>query len=210
MKLYLSSYRIPDLDALVALIGKKPKQTKVALITNAQDYYAERTRAIKVQDVATYFSDVGFQVQTVDLRDLHNGDEVRQSFKGCDLVWAIGGNTFILRYEMQRSGFEAIAHDLFSGVVVYGGDSAGALVAGNDLHGVELADDPRYAEKVVWEGLGLTDHFVLPHVGNAQYGEVMEKVIQMHATDKTMVQLTDQQAYVVDDTKTKVVTAPLA
>jgi hypothetical protein len=37
MKLYLSSYRIPDLQALCDFVGLKPNEVNIALIFNAHD-----------------------------------------------------------------------------------------------------------------------------------------------------------------------------
>ncbi len=51
---------------------------------------------------------------------------------------------------------------------IYGGWSAGAVVAGPDLDGIELMDDPGviaegYETAVVREGLGLIDFTIVPH-----------------------------------------------
>ena len=52
--------------------------------------------------------------------------------------------------------------------IVYGGFSAGAVVAGPSLAGYELMDDPEevpagYERAVVWDGLGLVDFAIVPH-----------------------------------------------
>jgi dipeptidase E len=52
--------------------------------------------------------------------------------------------------------------------LIYGGDGAGAVVAGPTLRGVELVDDPfdvplGYDEYLVWAGLGLTRFTIVPH-----------------------------------------------
>lgn len=66
-----------------------------------------------------------------------------------------GGNTFSLRYEMKRSGFEGAIRQLLDDGIVYGGDSARALVAGLSIAGIESVDRPEFAEEIINEGLGL-------------------------------------------------------
>jgi len=52
--------------------------------------------------------------------------------------------------------------------IVYGGFSAGAVVATPSLEGIHLMDDPDeapagYDRETIWDGLGLIDHAVVPH-----------------------------------------------
>ncbi|MBL8555211.1 MAG: Type 1 glutamine amidotransferase-like domain-containing protein, partial [Phenylobacterium sp.] len=85
------------------------------------------------------------------------------------LVWAVGGNAFLLRRAMRQSGFDALAPGLiWAERLVYGGWSAGACVAAPSLRGLELMDDPAvqadgYDPEPVWEGLGLIDAAIVPH-----------------------------------------------
>jgi len=207
MKLYLSSYRIPALNDLLELVGKPANDTKVALIPNAKDYYAERARYVKIRDVTEFFTGLGFHIAVIDLRKFADADVLQKALGQYDLIWAMGGNTFNLRYEMQRSGFEIAIRGLLKAGKVYGGESAGALVAGNNLRGIEYADDSEFAEKVLWDGLKLTDHFVLPHVGSADFKDVIQKAREIHKDDKTMVEVTDSQAFVVNGTDARVIEA---
>jgi hypothetical protein len=62
MKLYLSSFRVPDSEALAALLGKPLLGAKLALIPNAKDYYAPRARAVKTREMSDYLADIGFEV----------------------------------------------------------------------------------------------------------------------------------------------------
>jgi dipeptidase E len=200
MKLYLSSYRVPVPEALFELVGKNPAEIKMALIPNAKDYYAERAWNFKTNQAIEYMKHLGFIVEVVDLRKFDNAQEVKSALQDFDIVWANGGNTFNLLYEMKRSGFDKAIKELLAEGKVYGGESAGALVAGNTVKGSEYADEPEFAEKVTWDGLKLTDHFVLPHVDNTDFGDAIQKAKDEHANDPTMILLNDNQAMIVDDT----------
>lgn len=186
MKLYLSSYRVPTPEDLRALVGKSPADTKLAFIPNAQDYYAERARAFKVGGIAGYFNELGYKPDIVDLRDFDEPEILRQRLAAFDLVWVLGGNTFNLLYEMKRSGFSDIINELVEGGLVYAGESAGAVVAGTDVRGIELADEPGYAEEVTAEGLKLLPHFILPHIDNDEYAEAMATILEQRKMIKAL------------------------
>ncbi len=209
MKLFLASYRIQAPKELATLVGKKPTATRVALIPNAQDYYATRARGIKIQEVQAYLEGFGYKTEVVDLRDFKQGAVLQERLLGYDMLWMAGGNTFCLRYEMRRSGFETIAKDLLEAGVVYGGESAGAVVAGTSLHGIENMDEPAFAEAVIWKGLNLVPKFVLPHSDNLEYADAIPAVLEQYQNNSDMVLLKDSEALVVDGEIRRVVAAEL-
>lgn len=205
MKLYLSSYRVPNVESLVNLVGKKPGDIRAALISNAGDYYIERARKYKVGDVINYFKELGITAEPVDLREFMSSQKIKERLENYDLIWLSGGNTFMLMEAINNSGFAAAIRELLDKGAVYGGESAGALVAGNSLRGVEYADDPRFTEAEVWDGMRLIDKFVLPHVGSPMFPDSIDKAKADHASDPTMVELTDYQALVIDGDKETIV-----
>lgn len=198
VKLYLSSYRIPTPDALAQLIGKPLSDIKVALITNAKDYYIERAKKFKVEQAAQYLEQFGMQVTPIDLRRYSKAARIKKDIVGHDLVWCMGGNTYMLRYEMHRSGFDDIIHELLQQGIVYGGESAGALVAGTSIAGVESADEPSFAESVVNEGLHLVPFTILPHIDNPDFAMVPEIFRALHANTPS-IELTDNQAVIFEN-----------
>lgn len=198
MKLYLSSYRIPTPKDLEGLLGKSLQDTSVALISNAKDYYVKRARDFTVGDLVKYMEQLGLQVDVIDLREYRDADSVKQKLAGRDLVWAMGGNTYMLRYEMQRSGFDQIIKELLASGVVYGGDSAGALVAGQSIAGVDSADEPEFAEEYIADGLNLVPYVILPHIDNPEFTDVLPIFRKKHQ-DKESIELKDSQAVIFND-----------
>lgn len=199
MKLYLSSIRIPAPQEFKALVGKPFSETTLALIPNANDFLTGQAREDKVSSWADYFRSLGFTVDIVDLRNFDDTSKLKAKLQNYDVIWAMGGNTFCLRYEMQRSGFEAIIVDLLNAGIVYGGDSAGALVAGEVIGGigVELADEPESAKEVINEGLGLVPYVVMPHVDNPEFTEVLG-VFRNVPSRENHIELKDSQAVIFD------------
>jgi dipeptidase E len=86
---------------------------------------------------------IGFECNELDLRSYFGDvDGLRDCLDRVDLVWVVGGNTFVLARAMNASRFaDAIASPLDDGRIVYGGYSAGACVTGPDLVGCHLMDD---------------------------------------------------------------------
>ena len=206
MKLYLSSYQIPNLEELENLLEKPLSKINLVLVTNAKDYYIDRARKIKVASEIDYFKSLGVvRYEEIDLRDYETSDETLKAIGDADLVWVMGGNTFMLRHEMNRSGFDDAIKKATAKGAVYGGNSAGAAVAGNTIKGLQHGDAAGFAEEIHWDGLGLVDHFILPHVGNNMYEKFTAAVLEEHEGDDTVVKLTDDQVLIVNGNSEKIV-----
>jgi dipeptidase E len=166
--LYLSSYgfgRAPD--ALAALVGSG---SRAALVMNALDVYGPRLPAQVAANVSG-LSQLGIEATEVDLRTFF-GDEhrLRQSLSAYQLIWAVGGNSFVLRRALRASGLDRIASErVEEGSLVWSGFSAGSVVATPTLAGIELVDDPNVVPDgyegvdLVWEGLGFVNYSIAPH-----------------------------------------------
>lgn len=171
MRLFLASYRTGD--ALPELLRMAGPGARAAVIANATDFIppADRERYRRgVHDPVAEFRALGLDAFDLDLRRYFRRPEALLAvLQETRLVWATGGNAFLLRRAMRQSGFDAIAPGLvWAGRLAYGGWSAGACVAAPSLRGLELMDDPTvlaegYDPEPVWEGLGLVDAAIVPH-----------------------------------------------
>jgi dipeptidase E len=171
MRLYLASYRTGD--SYAELIRMAGPGARVGVISNAVDFVPQADReayARKVFDPIADFRERGLDAYDLDLRAYFRRPEaLLAELERTRLVWAVGGNAFLLRRAMRQSGFDAIAPGLvWADRLVYGGWSAGACVAAPSLRGLEHMDDPTvladgYDPEPVWEGLGLIDAAIVPH-----------------------------------------------
>lgn len=171
MRLYLSSYRFGSAsDWLIALV---PAGARVAVVSNALDLVPDESRrsyARNVHDPLADLAEMGFAPFDLDLRRWF-GDAagLERELADVGLVWAVGGNAFLLRRAMAQSGLDAIVRRrLAEDSLAYGGWSAGACVAGPTLRGVDLMDAPDevadgYDRAPIYEGLGLVDFVIVPH-----------------------------------------------
>ncbi|MFA6519552.1 MAG: Type 1 glutamine amidotransferase-like domain-containing protein [Candidatus Paceibacterota bacterium] len=171
MKLYLSSYGVGDKgNELVGLLGENKK---VAVIPNALDFSTDiDRRKISQQRELDGLSALGLMPEELDLRpffDTKRHEELDRKIRTYGLIWARGGNAFILRRALFYSGLDKILLDLkHQNEIVYGGYSAGVCVIGPTLHGIELVDDVEitpegYEHEIIWNGVGLIDFSFAPH-----------------------------------------------
>jgi dipeptidase E len=205
MRLYLSSYGLGNRpERLATLVG--PNRTAV-VIANALDNHPEmRKKSLADQIVA--LGALGIAAKELDLRAYFEGkDGVKKEAGISALVWVTGGNTFVLRRAMRQSGFDKIVRDMVeSGEVVYGGFSAGSVVASPHLHGLEFVDKKDdipsgYDQEVVWEGLDLISYFIAVHYqsDHPESSLVDAEVEYFKKHDMPFKTLRDGEAIVIDE-----------
>jgi len=208
MRLFLSSDGVSAFpERLTDLVGQGARVliTENALDNVSADYVARYK--VLVYDVFTDLTARGFVVEQLDLRDYfadNCGLEAR--LENADLVWATGGNTFLLRRAMRQSGLDNLLLKFLSeDRIAYGGWSAGACVASPSLRGIELcdaADDvtPDYDPAIIWDGLGLVDYSIVPHYrSDHPESDVMEQeVAYLQANNVPYEALADGDVIVVD------------
>lgn len=169
MRLYLSSYglgRHPEY--LTALVGDGGRRAVV--IANALDDMPEDVRRIGVDCEIAALSRLGFDAVELDLHGYFDDEaRLRRDLAGVALAWLRGGNTFMLRYALARSGGDVVFRDLLAAdALVYAGYSAGLCVVSPTLRGIEAVDDADavtriYGTEPVWEGLAILDEAFVPH-----------------------------------------------
>jgi dipeptidase E len=198
MKLYLSSFRLGDHpDRLVALL---PRAARVAVICNSIDTEDPDVRREKVADEIAWLAELGLHPDELDLRDV---TDLRVELAGYDGVWVRGGNVFVLRAAMARSGADEVLPELIrSEQLVYAGYSAGPCVLAPSLRGLELCDDAGAVDgEISWDGLGVLDHAIVPHLDSPGHPEteLLAKVADLYdRTGVPHVKMTDGQVLVID------------
>jgi dipeptidase E len=171
MRLYLSSHRFGDrMDLLLGMVGQGGR---VGVISNAADSIPRADRENYLRNIHNPAAELrahGLDVTDLDLRDYFGRpDALEEALGRLDLVWVVGGNTFLLRRAMRQSGFDVVGKKrIAEDKLIYGGFSAGAIVACPSLKGIELMDDPNtlaegYDPEVIRDGLGLVSFHIVPH-----------------------------------------------
>lgn len=208
MRLFLSSENVGRYgDRLVELVGDKKR---VAYIPNARDFWTDTAASEeKTEKHRRQFRALGFELEVIDLKDYFGTTKVaEETFTDFGLVWAPGGNTFLLRRAMYDSGLDIVLKELLiEDKIVYGGSSAGAIMAAPSLHGTDIGDRPQdvgdiYGKEIVWDGLGLINKYLSVHNGADWFMEESKRVNQ-YFEHKHMpyIALEDGQVLVVDGDK---------
>nr|WP_250770244.1 Type 1 glutamine amidotransferase-like domain-containing protein [Rhodococcus sp. MSC1_016] len=224
MRLFLSSYRFgADPAPLMSLVGKPGR---VGVIAAAADAWPPSARASAVVSDVAPLRRLGFSPEEVDLRDYigtQNGGTsgLRDRLAGFGMLWVRGGNTFVLRAQMARSGADDVLRDLLrNDSLVYAGYSAGACVMTPTLRGLDSSDDPSEVfgtcgMQPIWEGLGVVPFAIVPHHPPAtpSGGEETVPLEDAAAVRRTVAALrvagieyrtlTDEQVIVVDGESTE-------
>ena len=122
-------------------------------------------------------ADLGLRPEPLDLRDYFDRGDAHDALAEFDLLWLRGGNVFMLRHALQRSGADgAIVELLAADAVAYGGYSAGPCVLGGSLVEFADVDDPSvvnatYGAAAPSLGLGVLDWAFVPHVDSPGHPE---------------------------------------
>ena len=86
--------------------------------------------------------------------------------------------------------------------MVYVGESAGAIIASNDISYSQIMDDKSLASDLTdYIALGLVDFSVLPHWGEFPFEEITEQTVAVYEGQLKLLKLTNQQAVLVNDNK---------
>jgi dipeptidase E len=143
------------------------------VIANACDGFDPAKRGRRVERELEALGSLGFWAEELDLRKHFRPEGDREGLHAelysAGLVWARGGNAFVLRRAMAQSGFDDIlVGALRRDDLVFGGYSGGIAVLSPSLRGIDLVNDigsapEGYDPAVIWEGLGILPWSVVPH-----------------------------------------------
>jgi dipeptidase E len=209
--MYLSSFRVGERpDRLLALLRGR-HHAEVAVIANAMDAQPGQERLAGVEHEISTLTALGLQPIELDLREFFGQPKatVAAALARFPMVWLRGGNVFMLRYALARSGADtALTVLLRQDSVVYAGYSAGSCVLAPSLHGLDYCDDPQvvrrtYGDQPVWTGLSILDYVVVPHIdspGHPETQALTAVAANYRANGIAHRTLRDGQALVIDGT----------
>lgn len=148
LRLYLSSYRLGRNADVMRWPG--PGVGRAAVVLNALDGYGA-TRRITLRREVSDLRSLGYRARELDLRTFFDApDLLGAALAEIDLLWVVGGNSFVLARAAAAAGLASALDDRGRQKqgFWYAGYSAGACLAGPDLVGIELMDD----DSVIPEG----------------------------------------------------------
>jgi dipeptidase E len=201
MRLYLSSMIYGNHpERLVALAGHG---SHVAVVMNALDNVPDERAhflAVSKRDL----EQLGFVANELDLRDYVDAPgRLAQALESTGLIWVNGGNTFLLRHAMVRSGFDEVLRALLDiDQLVYGGFSAGVCAITPSLRGIEYLDEPL---EPAWDGAAIIDYYVAVHFRTGAHEPIQQTVQYYRKNNLPYVALRDGEVLIVDADRTELV-----
>lgn len=184
----------------IKYLPKKPQDLRLTFIPTAAEVEEGSLEWLKEDRQALV--DIGYQVTDFTLTG-KNQEQVKTMLDQTDFVFVSGGNTFFLLQEMRKSGFASLIQSYLDKGMIYGGSSAGSLVAGPDISLAAELDDPALAPELKdYRSLGLIDVVVFPHWGSEHFHNRYEKVMKSgYKKGLKIVLLTDDQYLLVNQGK---------
>jgi dipeptidase E len=200
-------------EHLLALAGEDRR--RVLVIANAMDDAPPDARRAGVERELAALADLGLDAVELDLRGYFGQlRRLHRDLAGICVAWLRGGNVFMLRYALHRSGADTLFRNLLAAdALVYAGYSAGPCVLSPSLRGLELVDDAEavmrtYGSPPVWDGLGLLREAFVPHYHSPGHPETaaMERVVARYRAEGVAYRtLRDGQALVINGPGTVIV-----
>jgi dipeptidase E len=214
VRLYLSSFQMGDHpEHLTELAGQDGRRAVV--VANALDDAPAKVRRDGVERELASMADLGFEAAELDLRDYFGQQRrLRRDLADVALAWLRGGNVFLLRYALSRSGGDTVFKDLLTAdTLVYAGYSAGACVLSPSLRGLEVVDDAgavarMYGAEPVRDGLALLNEAFVPHRRSPGHPETaaMELVVARYRAEGVPYRaLHDGQALLINGPRSAIV-----
>lgn len=207
MKLFLCSLGITNKDALQTLFYKPLSEIKCGVIKNPMDLKDEEKRKFLYGLVDKGFVSFGINKTDIDLREFENKQEELQALiSQLDMLWITGGNVFYLRKLIKKVQFENILINAIKNGLVYGGDSAGALIISPTLKYLDAVDDISQISEVIYDGLNVIDFVPLPHWDNEDFKHKLVGIKNNLEKDGYKVTIYgDKQTIVINDKTMQVV-----
>ncbi|GAB3928983.1 hypothetical protein GCM10011575_13870 [Microlunatus endophyticus] len=209
MRLYLSSFGLGDRPELFSSLVTGERRGWV--IMNAIDGQDEARRIADRRIQLDQLDRIGLHADDLDLRTVDPGT-ARERFGDPDFVWVRGGNVFVLRMALARSGLDQILIEhTTQDRLVYAGYSAGPCVLAPSLAGLERCDptDPCIVAygSVRFDGLGVLDRPFVPHLdspGHPESSMLGEVAAAYGAAGQAYWALKDGQALVIQGDRTMI------
>jgi dipeptidase E len=195
------------IGALPALLDAPVADRRIAFVVTAANPDPESKFWVQVD--RRQLEVLGCDVVTLDLATVR-GDDLAHQLANVDVVFVTGGSTYQLLWHARRSGFADLAPPLVNeGRLVYVGTSAGAILAGPDIHPAAHPDGRASAPPMdSTDALGLVDFTVLPHHQNPDR-RALNDAAAGECPGRRFVPLTDEEAVVVAGERCEIVPSPI-
>ena len=161
MTLYLTSSVFPVARSIYEKINRN--NPALAFISTAAE--VEEGDLGWLKDSMNSLSEAGFDVTEYTITG-KNREQIKSDLSKFEVIFFSGGNQFYLLQKIQETQCAEVIRDLVITGKIYIGESAGSIVAGNNIYSTYYEKDVEKAPKLKgYEALNLVDFVVFPHWG---------------------------------------------
>ena len=175
--------------------GQLPDK-KLGFIPTAGEPYVD---PYFVDESRAQLKSLGLKLVELDISTASKTDIVNK-INAVDGIYIAGGNVFYLSQQIQIKGLDLFIKEKIKSGLAYFGESAGAVYLSRSIKPAKSIDDPLEAPLIDgYDGLGLVDFFVLPHVDREKYKETFDNFYNSNKNNLKIVKLRDDQALLTKD-----------
>lgn len=192
MKVILTSKGFENeitLKKIMDKIEKKIEDIRMLVIPTARKYEYKQDKYLKD------YIELGFKEENIVFFDDDNIEKYIDL--DIDMIFVCGGNTFILKHYLEKSGFIKYIYDYLEKGVIYLGASAGSHLATESIKHV-IAFDENNVKETNMKGLGLLKGILICHYDKNReniYLSLKEK------WNDRIITLTDEEIIYLKDDK---------
>ncbi|WGE75427.1 Type 1 glutamine amidotransferase-like domain-containing protein [Actinobacillus equuli] len=201
MQLFLCSYFVGIVDIFKDQMQPKMNGKKVLFIPTAAK--VEKYDGY-VDEAQIAFEKLGLQVQILDISEASEDDIKREMGKAA-ILYVSGGNTFYLLSELKKKNLLPFIRSCIDLGMVYVGESAGAIIASQDVSYISIMDDVVFGDKLEdFSALDIVEFNVLPHYGEFPFKEATQEILDIYGKVLNLIPINNAEAIVVNNGSYKI------
>lgn len=206
MKLFLSS-SIADVGAeFPKYLDRPASEYKLLFIITAAEVEPKDINHSWIKKDKAGLVGADFQIEDYTITN-KSQREIEKKLNSVDICFVNGGNTFYLLDQMRKTGFDKALKKFLKNGGIYGGSSAGSIVAGINIEPSKNLDDASLAQKLKsTKGLGLVNFVLLPHWGSENFKDLYlnNRLASAYKSKYPILLLGDDQYVVLKDNKLEI------
>ncbi len=196
MKLFLCAYFAGVVDIFKHQIQPNVHGKKVLFIPTAAkvEEYNEY-----VDEAQIAFEKLGWQIQLLDISEASE-DEIKREMSKAEVLYVSGGNTFYLLSELKKKNLLPVIRSCIDLGMVYIGESAGAIIASQDISYISIMDDVVFGDNLGdFNALDIVEFDVLPHYGEFPFKEATQEILDTYGNALNLIPINNSEAIIVND-----------
>ena len=179
------------------LVGKTVTFIPTAALPDSLDFHIKYSKEL--------LSEMGLIVDELEISTASYLD-IENKLENNDYIYVVGGNTFFLLQEMNKSGAGNLIKMQINAGKLFIGESAGAILLAPDIEYSKDTDNPLAAPQLkTYEALDIIDFYPVPHDKDDSLKEAVEILISKYGTQLPLVPFSNSQAILVMGKKWQIV-----